>query len=64
LKGSSKKKRSREEMEDVKEEEKLLHDDKQKFLQNVKKLRQEKKLGNDELVELKAIQRTMEGLER
>ena len=32
LKGSSKKKRSREEMEEVKHEEELLNEDKQMFL--------------------------------
>jgi hypothetical protein len=39
LKPSSKLKRKRSEMEEVKEEEKLLNDDKQKFLLNVKRLR-------------------------
>jgi hypothetical protein len=42
LKGTSKKKRKRSEMEDVKEEEKLLKDDRGKFLQQVKKMRHDR----------------------
>ena len=41
LKGSSKKKRSREEMEEVKQEEELLNEDKQLFLRQFKKLKEQ-----------------------
>ena len=41
LKPSSKHKRKRSEIEDVKEEEELLNKDKQKYLDNVKKLKRD-----------------------
>lgn len=41
LKASSKKKRSRQEMEEVKHEEDALNDDKHSFLQQFKKLKQD-----------------------
>jgi len=43
LKGSSKRKRTRRELEEVKNEEDALNDDKQAFLQEVKRLKQEKR---------------------
>lgn len=52
LKGSSKKKRSRAEMEEVKQEEELLNSDKQKFLRQFKMLKAGQGLGrqNDEQI--------------
>ena len=44
MKGSSKKKRSRQEMEEVKHEEDLLNADRHSFLKQHKKLRQEHEL--------------------
>jgi hypothetical protein len=41
LKPSSKHKRKRSEIEDVKEEEKLLNEDKQKYLDSVKRLKRD-----------------------
>ena len=49
LKGSSKKKRSRQEMEEVKHEETQLNADKHTFLQQHKKLKQEHELVQREL---------------
>ena len=49
LKGSSKKKRSRQEMEEVKYEEELLNEDKQAFLKLHKKLKQDQELLKHEL---------------
>ena len=43
LKASSKRKRTRRELEEVKNEEDALNDDKQAFLQEVKRLKQEKR---------------------
>ena len=40
LKGSSKRKRTREELEEVKDEEEELRQDKQSFLQEVKRLKE------------------------
>ena len=42
MKSSAKRKRTREELEDVKNEEAELRDDKQTFLQMVKRLKEEK----------------------
>ena len=42
MKSSTKRKRTREELEEVKQEEDLLKDDKQAFLQMVKRLKEEK----------------------
>ena len=42
MKSSSKRKRTREELENVKQEEEELKNDKQQFLQMVKRLRDEK----------------------
>ena len=47
MKGSSKRKRTREELEEVKQEEDFLKDDRQLFLQEFKRLRKE----NEELAE-------------
>ena len=44
LKASSKKKRSRQEMEEVKQEEDMLNADKHRFLQHHKKLKHEHEL--------------------
>ncbi len=43
LKGSSKRKRSRRELEEVKHEEDELKEDKQAYLEQVKRLKQEKR---------------------
>ena len=42
MKSSAKRKRTREELENVKQEEEELKNDKQQFLQTVKRLREEK----------------------
>ncbi len=42
MKSSAKRKRTREELEDVKQEEEELKNDKQQFLQTVKRLKEEK----------------------
>ena len=41
MKSTSKRKRTREELEDVKQEEDALKDDRQAFLQEIKRLKQE-----------------------
>ena len=41
MKSSTKRKRTRDELEDVKQEEEALKDDRQSFLQEVKRLKQE-----------------------
>ncbi len=48
LKESSKRKRTREELEEVKQEEEALRDDKHGFLRDVKRLKQE----HAEMIEL------------
>jgi len=53
LKPSSKRKRTREELEEVKDEELDLKEDKQKFLQETKRLKQDKHDLEDRVVELK-----------
>jgi hypothetical protein len=42
VKGSSKRKRTRDELEEVKDEEEELKQDRQSFLQQVKRLKEEK----------------------
>ena len=49
MKSSSKRKRTREELENVKQEEEELKNDKQQFLQTVKRLREEKAELEEEL---------------
>lgn len=51
-------------MEDVKEEEKLLKDDKQTFLKAVKKLRLDRDKMRDDMIELSHHKGTLENLQR
>lgn len=48
----------------MQEEEKMLESDKVNFLKNVKKLRQEKDVMNDKIIELKQVETMMEKLHR
>jgi len=57
LKGSSKRKRTHRELEEVKQEEEALKDDKQAFLQEVKRLKKENQ-GPERMVQLLARQST------
>jgi len=50
IKPSSKHKRRREEMDEVKEEEEMLNKDKQRYLETVKKLRKEQRSIDDKLM--------------
>jgi hypothetical protein len=52
MKDSSKRKRTRQEMEDVREMEKDLKDDRQHFLQRTKKLREERDQMETKMIEL------------
>lgn len=51
-------------MEEVKEEEKMLADNKQGFLKSVKRLRTEKDTLNQELVDLRQVRSMLENLQR
>lgn len=64
LKGNSKLKRKRSEIEEVKDEEKMLHDDKQGFLKKFKMLRLEGGKLADEVLDLRSIKSKMENLQR
>ena len=56
MKSSAKRKRTREELEEVKNEEAELRDDKQTFLQMVKRLKEEKAALEEQQVELMSEQ--------
>ena len=51
MKPSSKRKRTKNELEEVKEEEKLLNEDKGQFLQAVKRMRQDYQVADAQRVE-------------
>ena len=62
MKPYSKQKRRRADIEDVKEEETSLRKDKQVFLQNVKRLKQETQEVKKDNFRLRAVEQMMEGL--
>ena len=64
LKGTSKRKQRRSELEEVKEEEKLLKDNKQQFLQDYKKLKTNKGPDSQEMACLIQMKNLMKGLQR
>ena len=49
MKVNSKKKRSREEMEAVREEEKMIKENRQQFLTEFKRMKQCEAMGNEEM---------------
>jgi hypothetical protein len=55
LKSSSKRKRSRRELEEVKHEEDALNEDKQAYFEQVKRLKQEKRQLERELADSRAL---------
>ena len=52
IKSASKRKRTRNELEEVKGEEKILREDKQQFLMEFKRLREQNEELQDQLLEL------------
>jgi hypothetical protein len=55
MKASSKRKRTRKELDEVKDEEEELKEDKQAYLQAVKRLREERDQMELELLELRGL---------
>ena len=63
LKPSNKRKRTRQKMYEVKDEEKVLKEDKQKFLQETKRLKLDKEALEKRLLEMKPLEDMIHNLE-